>query len=98
MAKFVNAETWPGAEHESDDDLISFARTTGSTVYHPVGSCAMGESESAPVDTSLRVKRLESLRVIDASVMPAMISGNTYATTIAIAEKGADLVLADARL
>ena len=80
----------------SDAQLVEFARTTGSTVYHPVGSCRMGSDAVAPVDAAtLRVKGLAGLRVIDASVMPSMVSGNTYATTIMIAEKGADLVLAD---
>jgi len=75
---------------------VEFARTTGATVYHPVGSCRMGSDADAPVDAqTLRVKGLAGLRVIDASVMPSMVSGNTYATTIMIAEKGADLVLAD---
>lgn len=96
LARYVAHESWPGPDVASDAQLVEFARTTGSTVYHPVGSCRMGSDADAPVDAAtLRVNGLAGLRVIDASVMPSMVSGNTYATTIMIAEKGADLVLAD---
>ncbi len=96
LARHVAHETWPGPEVASDAQLVEFARTTGSTVYHPVGTCRMGSGTDAPVDAAtLRLNGVSSLRVIDASVMPSMVSGNTYATTIMIAEKGADLVLAD---
>jgi choline dehydrogenase len=93
LATFVAAENWPGPSVASDDEMIDFARRTGSTVYHPVGTCRMGAEETLPVDTSLRVRGVEALRVIDASVMPSMISGNTYATTVMIAERGADFLL-----
>jgi GMC oxidoreductase len=92
IAQYIASETWPGPAVASDDELIDFARTTGSTVYHPVGTCRMGASADAPVDPSLRVRGLNSLRVIDASVMPTMVSGNTYAATIMIAEKGAQMI------
>ena len=96
LARHVAHESWPGPEVASDAQLVEFARTTGSTVYHPVGTCRMGSGADAPVDAAtLRLNGVSSLRVIDASVMPSMVSGNTYATTIMIAEKGADLVLAD---
>jgi len=96
LARHVAHESWPGADVASDAQLVEFARTTGSTVYHPVGTCRMGSDAAAPVDAAtLRVNGVAGLRVIDASVMPSMVSGNTYATTIMIAEKGADLVLAD---
>lgn len=95
LSTYIEGETWPGTDAASDQALIDFARTTGSTVYHPVGTCRMGTGSDAPVDpATLRVKGLDALRVIDASVMPSMISGNTYAPTIMIAEKGAELVLA----
>jgi len=95
LSTYIESETWPGTDATNDQELIDFARNTGSTVYHPVGTCRMGTGSDAPVDpATLRVKGLEALRVIDASVMPSMISGNTYATTIMIAEKGAELVLA----
>ena len=95
LSTYIESETWPGTDVRNDQELIDFARNTGSTVYHPVGTCRMGTGSDAPVDpATLRVKGLDALRVIDASVMPSMISGNTYATTIMIAEKGAELVLA----
>ena len=97
LGRFIESETWPGSRIDGDEALLDFARGTGSTVYHPVGSCAMSTAPAAPVDPSLRVKGLDGLRVIDASVMPSMISGNTYAATVMIAEKGADLVLGMAR-
>ncbi len=93
LASFVQAESWPGPGIVGDDEMLDFARRTGSTVYHPVGTCRMGANESLPVDTALRVRGVAALRVIDASVMPAIISGNTYATTIMIAERGAELLM-----
>jgi len=93
IAKYIESETWPGPEIASDADLAGFVRATGSTVYHPVGSCHMGD-ERAPLDPQLRVRGVAGLRVIDASVMPSMVSGNTYAATIMVAERGAQLVLA----
>ncbi|MGC1440740.1 MAG: GMC family oxidoreductase N-terminal domain-containing protein [Burkholderiaceae bacterium] len=98
LSRFAGDETWPGQGVMSDDALEHFVRETGSTVYHPVGTCAMGNVESdgqAVVDSRLKVIGLQGLRVIDASVMPRIVSGNTYAATIVIAEKGSDLVLAD---
>ncbi|MFN0313711.1 MAG: GMC family oxidoreductase [Burkholderiales bacterium] len=95
----VESETWPGAKAASDEQLAEFVRTTGSTIYHPVGSCRMGGPDAgAPLDPQLRVRGLRGLRVIDASAMPSMVSGNTYAATIMLAEKGADCVLQDARV
>jgi choline dehydrogenase len=96
LAGLIASETWPGAQVDTDAALEDFIRHNGSTVYHPVGSCRMGIDAGSPVDPLLRVKGLEGLRVIDASVMPSMVSGNTYAATIMIAEKGAQHVL-DAR-
>jgi choline dehydrogenase len=72
---------------------MEFARTAGGTVFHPVGTCRMGSDARAVVDPSLRVRGIERLRVIDASVMPEMISANTNAASIMIGEKGADIVL-----
>jgi choline dehydrogenase len=98
LARYIVGEIWPGPEVRSDDELLDFARRTGTTVYHPVGSCRMGNDERAPVDPQLRVKGIDALRVIDASVMPQIVSGNTYAATITIAERGADLVLGSSRV
>ena len=82
---------------ESDDELLDYARANGSTVYHASCSCKMGSDETAVVDDELRVHGIESLRVIDASVMPAVTSTNTNAPTIMIAEKGAAIIKAAAR-
>lgn len=97
LVDHIEAETWPGTALNSDDELIGFIRGTGSTMYHPVGSCRMGVGADSPLDPQLRVKGLDGLRVIDASAMPSMVSGNTYATTMMIGEKGAQCVLDDSR-
>ena len=73
-------------------EIESYVRTIGSTVYHPCGTCRMGEDDRAVVDSSLRVRGLEGLRVADASVMPAMPSPNIHPATIMVAEKGSDIV------
>ncbi|MBP6814853.1 MAG: choline dehydrogenase, partial [Burkholderiaceae bacterium] len=86
----------PGASVQSDDEWLDFCRATGETVYHPTSTCRMGTDADSVVDERLRVRGVTGLRVIDASIMPAVISGNTNAAVVAIAEKGADLVLADA--
>jgi choline dehydrogenase len=87
------AEVLPGPQAESEADLYEFARTKGGTVFHPVGTCRMGSDDDAVVDAQLRVKGVGRLRVIDASVMPTMVSANTNAAAIMIGERGADLVL-----
>ena len=73
--------------------MLDHARGTGSTVYHPVGTCRMGSDDRSPLDAQLRVHGVERLRVIDASAMPKMVSGITYAATIVIAEKSVDDLL-----
>jgi choline dehydrogenase len=93
VAKFVSRARLPGPDARSDDDLREAVRTGTETLYHPVGSCAMGSGEEAVVDPQLRVRGIEALRVVDASVMPAVPRGNTNAPTIAIAERAADLLL-----
>jgi choline dehydrogenase len=92
LAPFRDAEVVPGPAVNSADELLDYARRNGSTVYHAVGTCQMGIHARAVVDDRLRVRGLGGLRVIDASVMPTITSTNTNATTIMIAEKGADLV------
>ncbi len=86
-------EMLPGEEAGSDDDLLAFARNKGGTVFHPVGTCRMGSDAEAVVDPHLRVNGVSGLRVIDASVMPTVVSANTNAAAIMIGERGADLIL-----
>jgi choline dehydrogenase len=97
LAPFIEAEHEPGLACASDDDLLDFARRRGSTTYHPTSTCRMGGDPAAVVDARLRVRGFDHLRVIDASAMPALVSGNTNAAVIMIAEKGADMIVADAR-
>ena len=92
LARYCDAEILPGAQVESDDELLDYARQKGSTVYHATCTCKMGSDQMAVVDDQLRVHGLEGLRVIDASVMPTVTSTNTNAPTIMIAERGADLI------
>lgn len=88
----IDSEVLPGDQRQTRQALIDFAREGGGTVFHPVGTCRMGSDQDAVVDASLKVQGVQRLRVIDASVMPEMVSANTNAATIMIGEKGADLV------
>jgi choline dehydrogenase len=97
MQKSVSEEFLPGPGAQSDEDFLEHIRQTAGTTYHPTSTCMMGQHERAVVDTELRVQGVEGLRVIDASIMPTVVSGNTNAAAIMIAEKGADMILAAAR-
>jgi len=97
LAKYLGDEILPGTRVETDDELLDYARQKGSTVYHATCTCKMGDDQMAVVDDQLRVRGLERLRVIDASVMPTVTSTNTNAPTIMIAEKGAELIRRAAR-
>ncbi len=95
MQPFQPQEWLPGASLQSDQDLLQAAGDLGTTIFHPVGTCKMGSDEHAVVDDRLRVHGVDGLRVIDASIMPTITSGNTNAPTVMIAEKGAEFILAD---
>src|SRR6201996_685051 len=97
LKPYVVDEAYPGSKVTSDDDILGYCRQTGSTVYHPTSTCRMGDDATAVVDQRLRVRGIEGLRVVDASVMPDLISGNTNAPVIMIAEKASDMILEDAR-
>ena len=97
LAPYLVGEMLPGKDVQSDDELLHYLRQTGSTVFHATCTCKMGRDPMAVVDDQLRVHGLEGLRVIDASVMPAVTSTNTNAPTIMIAEKGAAMIQAAAR-
>jgi choline dehydrogenase len=91
-------EMLPGESVRTDAEIDTFIRQRGETIYHPVGTVAMGTGEASPLDDQLRVRGVDGLRVVDASVMPTLIGGNTNAPTIMIAEKAADLMLGKAPL
>lgn len=93
LMPYCAGEILPGESVRNDADIDSFVRDRGETIYHPVGTVAMGASPDTPLDENLRVRGIDSLRVVDASVIPALVGGNTNAPTIMIAEKAADLIL-----
>ncbi len=97
LARFRPEEFKPGPDHETDADLALGAARIASTIFHPVGTARMGTDPGAVVDPRLRVKGIGGLRIVDASVMPRITSGNTQAPVIMIAEKAADMIREDAR-
>lgn len=97
LAPYVVEEVDPGDKVVSDEALLAYCRTRGTTIYHPTSTCRMGNDPLAVVDQRLRVRGIDGLRVVDASVMPDLVSGNTNAPVIMIAEKASDLILRDAR-
>jgi choline dehydrogenase len=99
LARYAPEEFRPGAAVQSDEDLLAAAKALATTIFHPVGTAAMGTADDplAVLDERLRVRGLQGLRVVDASVMPTITSGNTNAPTVMIAEKGAAMILEDRR-
>jgi choline dehydrogenase-like flavoprotein len=97
LARHGARELQASARARSDAEIEAFIRANADTVYHPVGSCRMGSGALDVVDAELRVRGVEALRVVDASIMPTVVSGNTNAPTIMIAEKAADMIKAAAR-
>ncbi len=97
FAQYVKREFLPGPDIDSDADLSAYAKAKGTTIFHPCGTCKMGSDAKAVVDERLKVHGIAGLRVVDASIMPTMTSGNTNAPTIMIAEKASDMVLEHAR-
>ncbi|WP_414900260.1 GMC family oxidoreductase [Sphingomonas flavalba] len=94
LAPAIVREKSPGREVVSDEQILAYARARGGTVYHPVGTVRMGRDAASPLDPQLRVRGVEGLRVVDASIMPNLVSGNTHAPTVMIAERAASLILA----
>ncbi len=97
LAAHTPVEYLPGEAAQSDEDLVEAARRISTTIFHPVGTVAMGTDETAPLDARLRLRGIGGLRVVDASVMPTIVSGNTNAPTMMIADKAASMILADAK-
>ena len=97
LQQYVAHEMSPGDQVQGDDQWLDFARANGQTIYHPIGTCRMGSDADAVTDPRLRVKGIAGLRVVDASVMPSMVSGNTQGAVMMVAEKGARMILEDAR-
>ena len=97
MHQYVDFEMSPSEKVQTDAQWLNFARDNGQTIYHPIGTCRMGTDPQAVVDPRLKFKGIAGLRVVDASVMPAMVSGNTQCAVMMVAERGADLILQDAK-
>ena len=96
MRDIIESEIAPGADLQTDDELLEWVRNNAETTYHPIGTCKMGHDPMAVVDDRLRVHGIKGLRVADASIMPTLTSGNTNAPSIMIGEKCAQVVLAAA--
>jgi choline dehydrogenase len=95
LRPYVVEEVDPGIKVSTDEALLAYCRARGSTIYHPTSTCRMGSDPLAVVDQRLRLRGIQGLRVVDASVMPDLVSGNTNAAVIMIAEKASDMILED---
>jgi choline dehydrogenase len=96
MLRYIAEERLPGPLCQSEAEMLAYARETGTTIFHPTSTCRMGPDANAVVDERLRVRGIEGLRVVDGSVMPTVVSGNTNAAIVMIGEKGAEMILQDA--
>ncbi len=92
LGGFIKHEQFPGKDVATDDELESFVRKHARTAFHPAGTCRMGSDQDSVVDTQLRVRGVDGLRIADNSIMPRLVSGNTNATAIMIGERAADLI------
>ena len=97
LAHYIAHEAGAGPQAPRDEDLFEFARRTGGTIHHPVGTAKSGSDTMSVVDDRLQVHSIDRLRVVDASIMPIIVSGNTNAPVIMIAEKASDMIKADAK-
>jgi choline dehydrogenase len=97
LASLVAAEYQPGPDVKTDADLLAFARARGQTIFHPSGTCRMGSDADAVIDPRLRVRGVDGLWVVDCSIMPTLVSGNTHVPAVMIGEKASDMVLEDIR-
>lgn len=95
IRQFISCEMSPGPQVQSEADWLAFTRSNGQTIYHPVGTCRMGSDDEAVVDARLKVRGLTGLRVVDASIMPTQVSGNTMAAVVMIAEKASAMIRED---
>ena len=97
LKPYMASEYKPGSDIRSDDEILDFARGNGGTIFHPTGTCKMGSDSLAVTDAALRVHGISGLRVVDCSIMPTLVSGNTHAPAVMIAEKASDMILGDAK-
>lgn len=97
LKPYLIEEYKPGADVRSDDEILDFAREYGATIFHPTGTCKMGSDPMAVTDDRLRVHGIAGLRVVDCSIMPTLVSGNTHAPAVMIAEKASDMILTDSK-
>ena len=93
--KYLPEEFRPGLEYQDDEQIVKAASEYAQTIFHPVGTCKMGNDDSSVVNDKLKMHGIENLRIVDASIMPNITSGNTNAPTIMIAEKGADMIISE---
>ena len=98
LSNFIVEEKVPGPQDQTDEELLKAARNISQTIYHPTSTCKMGSDPMSVVDERLCVRGIQGLRVVDASIMPAIVSGNTNAPTIMIGEKASDMILDDSRV